>query len=40
MDWEQGGIWGEASAKFVADYWIDEYIDNGFTIQPPFVAGY
>jgi hypothetical protein len=40
MDWSGQGIWEEASAKFVADYWIDEYIDNGFTIQPPFVAGY
>jgi len=40
MDWSGQGIWEEALAKFVADYWIDEYIDNGFTIQPPFVAGY
>ncbi len=34
-----GDIWS-AKAGFVADYWIDEYIDNNFTIQPPFVAGY
>ena len=40
MDWSGQGIWEDATAKFVADYWIDEYIDNGFTIQPPFVAGY
>ena len=40
MDWGGQGIWEEATSKFVADYWIDEYIDNGFTIQPPFVAGY
>ena len=32
-------IWG-AGARFVADYWIDEYIDNGFTIAPPYVTGY
>ena len=32
-------IWS-AKAGFIADYWIDEYIDNNFTIQPPFVAGY
>ena len=34
-----GDIWS-AKAGFIADYWIDEYIDNNFTIQPPFVAGY
>lgn len=28
------------TAKFVADYWIDEYIDNGFTIDPPYTSGY
>ena len=39
MDWSGQGIW-ECAAKFVADYWVDEYIDNNFTIQPPFVAGY
>lgn len=32
-------IWS-ATAKFVADYWIDEYIDNGMTIAPPYVQGY
>jgi len=40
MDWGSNGIWEDTSAKFVFDYWIDEYIDNNFTIQPPFVAGY
>lgn len=40
MDWSTNGIWEAANAKFVADFWIDEFIDNGFTIQPPFVAGY
>ena len=40
LKWEStSDIWS-ATAKFVADYWIDEYIDNGFTIAPPFVAGY
>ena len=40
MDWGGQGIWESCAAKFVCDYWIDEYIDNNFTIQPPFVAGY
>ena len=40
MDWTGQGIWDSCNAKFVCDYWIDEYIDNNFTIQPPFVAGY
>jgi hypothetical protein len=40
LAWEQSGGIDEVSAKWIADYWIDEYIDNDFTIQPPFVAGY
>ena len=32
-------IW-QATGKFVADYWIDEYIDNGFTVAPPYISGY
>jgi len=32
-------IW-EATARFAADYWIDEYIDGNFTIEPAYVAGY
>jgi hypothetical protein len=40
LKWEgSGDIW-TAKADFVADYWIDEYIDNNFTINPPLVAGY
>lgn len=34
------GILEPVSANFACDYWIDEYIDNNFTISPPFVAGY
>jgi hypothetical protein len=41
LAWAQSGSIEEGvDAKFIADYWIDEYIDNNFTIQPPFVAGY
>lgn len=39
LDWSNNDIWS-ATARFVADYWIDEYIDGNFTIQPPLVPGY
>jgi len=39
LKWDSSDI-GMANAKFVADYWIDEYIDNGTTIAPPYVSGY
>jgi hypothetical protein len=37
LNWEQPGIIQSISATFVWDYFIDEYIDGGFTIQPPQV---
>lgn len=40
MSYEGQGILQNVSANFVCDYWIDEYIDNNFTITPPFVQGY
>ena len=41
LDWSKNAdIWDDVEAKFVADYWIDEYIDGNFTIQPPLVPGY
>ena len=39
LTWDSSEIWF-AEAKFVADYWIDEYIDGSFTIDPPYVDGY
>lgn len=39
LAWDNQGI-GDTTAKWISDYWIDEYIDNNFTISPPFVAGY
>jgi len=27
-------------ADFIYDYFIDEYIDNNFTINPPLISGY
>lgn len=39
LNWEGGDIWS-VDADFVADYWIDEYIDNNFAITPPMIPGY
>lgn len=38
--WQGGVDIADATARFVCDYWIDEYIDGNFTIQPPIVSGY
>lgn len=40
LDWSSTEILNNVEAKFVADYWIDEYIDGSFTITPPLIAGY
>lgn len=40
LDWSSNDIWSDVSASFVADFWIDEYIDSGFTISPPILPGY
>lgn len=40
MDYSQQSIWQNCTVNFACDYWIDEYIDNNFTIQPPFIGGY
>src|ERR1035437_1803481 len=40
LSWEGTGDIYSAKCGFVADYWIDEYIDQNFTITPPFVSGY
>lgn len=37
FDWTQNTSIVDCSADFVWDYFIDEYIDNGFVIQPPSV---
>lgn len=28
------------TAKFIADYWVDDYIDNGVTLANPYIQGY
>lgn len=40
MDWSSAGIVESVDGVFVYDYFIDEYIDNSFTITPPIVSGY
>lgn len=39
LDWSSADI-ADVEGKFVVDYWIDEYIDQGYTITPPIIAGY
>jgi hypothetical protein len=40
LDWSQNNIIETVLADFTYDYFIDEYIDNNFTISPPLVSGY
>ena len=40
LDWTSNEIWDGIQADFVADYWVDEYIDGNFTITPAIVSGY
>jgi len=40
LDWASNGIIENVAAEFVYDYFIDEYIDSGFSINPPLVSGY
>jgi hypothetical protein len=40
LDWSSNNIIESAAADFVYDYFIDEYIDNGYAINPGVVSGY
>ena len=40
LDWSQNNIIESVTADFVYDYFIDEYIDSGFSINPPLISGY
>lgn len=41
LDWSNSSnIIEDVTGTFIWDYFIDEYIDNGFTIQPPLLTGY
>ncbi len=40
LDWASANIMENLQADFIYDYFIDEYIDNNFTINPPLISGY
>jgi len=40
LDWSSNNIIESVQADFVYDYFIDEYIDQNFGINPPIVSGY
>ena len=40
LDWSSNNIIENLQVDFIYDYFIDEYIDNNFTINPPIVSGY
>jgi hypothetical protein len=40
LDWGSNNIVTEVSGTFVYDYFIDEYIDQNFSINPPLISGY
>jgi hypothetical protein len=40
LDWASNGIIENVTAEFTYDYFIDEYIDAGFSINPPLTSGY
>ena len=40
LDWSTNSIVQDVAGDFVYDYFIYEYIDNGYTIAPPVVSGY
>ena len=40
LNWETNDIIQSVQADFISDYFVDEYIDNNYTINPPLVSGY
>lgn len=40
LDWSSNNIVENTTLDFVYDYFIDEYIDQSFRIEPPLVSGY
>jgi hypothetical protein len=40
LDWSSNNIIENVPVEFVYDYFIDEYIDGNFGINPPVVSGY
>lgn len=40
LDWGTADILDTLDATFVYDYFVDEYIDQNFSINPPLISGY
>ena len=40
MNWSSNAIVDNVEGAFIYDYFIDEYLDNNFTITPPIISGY
>lgn len=40
LDWSSQNIVDNVTGTFIWDYFIDEYIDQNFTINPPLISGY
>ena len=40
LDWSSNDLVDNLQADFTYDYFVDEYIDQNFTINPPIVTGY
>ena len=40
LDWSSNEIVQSVEATFLYDYFVDEYIDQNFTISPPLIKGY
>lgn len=40
LDWSSNDIVNEIQADFISDYFIDEFIDNGFVLSNPIIPGY
>jgi hypothetical protein len=40
LDWSSNNIVDGIDATFVWDYFVDEYIDQNFSINPPIISGY
>jgi hypothetical protein len=40
LDWSSNGTIETIQADFIYDYFVDEYIDQNFSINPPLINGY
>jgi hypothetical protein len=40
LDWASNDIVNNVDATFLYDYFVDEYIDQGFGLNNPVVKGY